>query len=127
MLFGVFQLPAHADSFDPKKWCSEISDALATRNVDAVPAMAIKASRGEMAPANAAAFLGIKPVTEAGDLRMNAFLMEKNYNDAFLKVWHLLIFGTTELFVRCTFFKEERGWMLFNLSFDTEESNIALP
>lgn len=127
MLFTTAWSPASADMPDPRKWCADVTDAVASRNVEAVPAMAIDGARGEMAAAGAAGFLGIKPVTEAGDLRLNAFLTEKNYNDAYLKVWHLLMFGSTALYVRCTFIKDDEGWMLYNLSFDTDEANIALP
>ena len=69
----------------------------------------------------------LNPVFAAGETQMNAFLIEKNYNDALLKRWHLLYFGWQSLYLRCTYLKIDGNWMMVNFKFETEEEDIGLP
>ena len=121
--------PALADDavLDPKGWCDEISDLVAAQKIDEVPARAVAASRGEISAESAAGFLAIKVVTDRGNVRANNFLIEKNYNDTLSKIWHLIVFGNDSLYIRCTFVNVDKGWMLFDLSFNTDEVEIQLP
>jgi hypothetical protein len=112
---------------DPKQWCAETADLMANGRLDEVPMKAVKASQGGIAIEAASGFLAVKPVIEAGKVRANAFLVEKNYNEAIRKVWHLILFGESMLYIRCSFVKADDVWTLFDLSFNTNEERIGLP
>lgn len=119
------QTPALAQE-TPRESCTEITNLAAQNKLAELPAMILQASRGNI-EVDISMFATLQPVIDSGPVRVNDFLIEKNYNDTLLKSWHLLYFDWQSLYIRCTYLKTEEGWTLINFKFETDEEDIALP
>jgi hypothetical protein len=125
----LLALPAAAEETinDPRAWCAETTDLIADKKLDRIPARVVSATRGGVSEEGANSFMAIRPILENGDVGMNTFLVEKRYGEDVWKIWHAIVFGTEDLFIRCTFYKIDGKWTLWRLSFNTDEEKIGLP
>jgi hypothetical protein len=117
--------PAFAEQ-QPKENCARISDMAARNQLAKIPAAVREASGGAI-PIEDDTFRGLQPVIDTGSVRFNEFLVEKNYNDALTKIWHLLYFDWQSLYLRCTYLKVDGQWIMTDITFETDEKKIELP
>lgn len=110
----------------PEETCTGVANFAAQKDLPNVIA-AIRAASNDLIELGDNSLDVLKPIFDGGDVQVNAFLIEKNYNDALLKRWHLLYYGWQSLYLRCTYLKIDGDWMMVNFKFETEEEDIDLP
>lgn len=121
----AFQSPVLAQE-SPRESCAEIANLTARNQLSKVPGVIEKASRGNIA-IEAKLLAVLQPTIDAGPVRVNDFLLEKNYNDTLLKTWYLLYFDWESMYLRCTYLKADGDWILINFKFESDEEDIELP
>ncbi|WP_374370345.1 hypothetical protein [Dongia sp.] len=110
----------------PRENCARIADAVAQNELAEIPNILRQASKGAL-NVDAGAFRTLQPIVETGPVKVNDFLIEKDYNGTLLKTWRLLYFDWQSLYLRCTYVKVDGDWVLIHVGTETDEEKIDLP
>lgn len=110
----------------PRESCAEVANLAADNKLAEIPAAIYRASKGAI-ELEQGTFRNLQPVVESGPVKVNDFLIEKNYNDTMLKIWHVLYFDWQSLYLRCTYLKVDGEWIMTHINYETDEEDIDLP
>jgi len=122
--------PAYSDDAisDPKTWCREVAELIASDRVDMVSAKFEDGSRGAISASKSTDTMNtVKRFIEAGKVKAITFLAEKDYAEAYRREWYTIVVGFQPLFIRCSFIKYDESWKFTNFDFETDEDNAKLP
>jgi len=134
VLSGIFAVgvtaPALSDDpiSDPKAWCREVAELIASDRIDMVSTKFEDGSRGAISASKSTDTMNtVKHFIEAGKVTAISFLAEKDYADAYRREWYTIVVGFQPLFLRCSFIKYDASWQFTNFDFETDEDNAKLP
>jgi hypothetical protein len=113
---------------DPKGWCGEVTDLIASGQIDKMGEMLRHGSRDAIKTSDASVnFAQVKALVESGEIRLKSFLSEKSYGNSFVREWYMIVVDRQPLFVRCSFIKYDDFWQFVTLDFDTNPDKVLLP
>jgi len=131
MLAGPAPLLAAGDGpiADPKLWCDDAAKMIADKDTEKFFDSFVFAS-GHLVdrPTVEQAFAGLAPaLTREGESLSHSFLLEKDYGEAFSRVWFLVQFDNGLLFMRCEGARRGKGWTIISVVYDNKSNAVFLP
>ncbi len=114
---------------DPKLWCGEAAKMIADKDTEKfIDSLVFASNRLIDRPRAAQAFAALAPaLAREGEALSHSFLLEKDYGEAFSRVWFLVQFDNGLLFMRCEGAKRGKGWIISSVTYDDKSNDVNLP
>jgi hypothetical protein len=111
---------------DPRAYCDHAVELLANGNIDELTGDLLEHSNGstlEVEFKAAVAGFAALPI-KAGPLRLHEHASEWKAGAAFIRHYYVLIYQYTPFFLRCTMYRPDRSWLLFDFIGNADPEKI---
>jgi hypothetical protein len=114
---------------DPKSWCNDAAQLIATKETEELIDVFVAGTRGRsQREIVAQSFGGLAPMlAREGRFHSSDLFAEKRYGQSYSRFWYLLLFDNGPISARCEAMKYEDSWAISSINLQTEPDKINLP